>query len=115
MYQNHMQGFTMRRTSRDTEASSRIGYSTYIRLHMPLVTLVFLSRVMSSGAPGYVLWKARKICGIFCAPEEERKKETKSVEIAALDDCVVGLTNKGHVLKIDGLDDENLARVWTGG
>ena len=45
-------------------------------------------------------------------PEEECGKETKLVKIAALNDCIVGLTNKGHVLKIDGLDDEHLTRIW---
>ena len=44
--------------------------------------------------------------------EEERRKETKLSKIATFNDCIVGLTNKGHVLKIDGLDDEDFARVW---
>lgn len=44
--------------------------------------------------------------------EEERKKETKLIKIAAFDNCLVGLTNKGHVLKIDGLTDEDSIQVW---
>jgi SCF-associated factor 1 len=44
--------------------------------------------------------------------EEELKKETKLIKIAALDNFLVGLTNKGHVLKIDGLTDEDSIQVW---
>ena len=35
-------------------------------------------------------------------PEEECRKETKLIKIAALYCHLVGLTNKGHVLKLDG-------------
>ena len=35
-------------------------------------------------------------------PEEERQKETKLVKIVLLGHGLVGLTNKGHVLKSDG-------------
>ena len=45
-------------------------------------------------------------------PEEERKKETKLIKIAAFDNCLVGLTNKGHVLKMDGLTDEESVPIW---
>ena len=45
-------------------------------------------------------------------PEEERRKETKLIKIAAFDNCLVGLTNKGHVLKIDGLTDEDSIQIW---
>lgn len=45
-------------------------------------------------------------------PEEERRKETKLIKIAAFDNCLVGLTNKGHVLKIDGLTDEDSVQIW---
>ena len=44
--------------------------------------------------------------------EEERKRETKLVKIAAFDNCLVGLTNKGHVLKIDGMSDEDSVQIW---
>ena len=44
--------------------------------------------------------------------EKEREKETKLIKIAALDTCLVGLTNKGHVLKIDGLTDEESVQIW---
>ena len=46
-------------------------------------------------------------------PEEERRKETKLIKIAALSHCLVGLTNKGHVLKMDGLTDENAIPIWS--
>jgi len=45
-------------------------------------------------------------------PEEERRRETKLTKIAAFDNCLVGLTNKGHVLKIDGLTDEDSIQIW---
>lgn len=44
--------------------------------------------------------------------EVESEKETKLIKIAALDNCLVGLTNKGHVLKIDGLTDEESVQIW---
>lgn len=39
--------------------------------------------------------------------EEERSKETTLIKIAAFDNHLIGLTNKGHVLKFGGLSDEN--------
>ena len=45
-------------------------------------------------------------------PDEERKKETKLIKIAACYNCLVGLTNKGHVLKLDRLLDEDSIRIW---
>ena len=46
-------------------------------------------------------------------PEEERRKETKFIKIAACFTSLVGLTNKGHVLKIDDLMYEKDATwVW---
>ena len=45
-------------------------------------------------------------------PEEERRKETKLIKIAAFNSCLVGLTNKGHVLKIDGLINKDSVRAW---
>ena len=45
-------------------------------------------------------------------PEDGRRKETKLIEIAALDDFLVGLTNKGHVLRLDGMNDEHSVRLW---
>jgi SCF-associated factor 1 len=45
-------------------------------------------------------------------PEEERRKETKLIKIAAFDNSLVGLTNKGHVLKMDGLIHRGLHPVW---
>ena len=44
--------------------------------------------------------------------EEERRKETKLVKIAAFGNCLIGLTNKGHVLKVDGLTSEDSIRIW---
>ena len=45
-------------------------------------------------------------------PEEDRRKETKLIKIVALFNRLVGLTNKGHVLKLDGLHDKNPAGTW---
>ena len=45
-------------------------------------------------------------------PEEEQRKEIKLIKIAAFDNCLVGLTNKGHVLKIDGLTDKDSIQIW---
>jgi len=45
-------------------------------------------------------------------PAEEWRKETKLIKIAASDNCLIGLTNKGHVLKIDGLTDEDSTQIW---
>jgi len=45
-------------------------------------------------------------------PEEERGKETKLIKIAAFGNCLIGLTNKGHVLKMDGLTDEDSIQIW---
>ena len=44
--------------------------------------------------------------------EEEHRKETKLIKISAFDNSLVGLTNKGHVLKMDGLHMENFTWVW---
>ena len=44
--------------------------------------------------------------------EEERRKETKLIKIAALKWKLVGLTNKGHVLVLDGLYDEYYTGTW---
>ena len=44
--------------------------------------------------------------------EEERRKETKLIKIAACSDFLIGLTNKGHVLKSDGLNTEYHTRIW---
>jgi len=46
-------------------------------------------------------------------PEEEHRKETKLIKIAALNYCLIGLTNKGHVLKIDGLTNERSIQAWS--
>ena len=45
-------------------------------------------------------------------PEEERRKETKLIRIAACTDSLVGLTNKGHVLKLEELRTEDETRIW---
>ena len=45
-------------------------------------------------------------------PEGEHKKETKLIKIAACYKSLIGLTNKGHVLKLDGLQDENSMLIW---
>jgi len=45
-------------------------------------------------------------------PEEEWGKETKLIKIAAFGNCLIGLTNKGHVLKMDGLTDEDSIQIW---
>jgi len=44
--------------------------------------------------------------------ERERRKDTKLIEIAAFQYCLVGLTNKGHVLKMDNLYTEDHAQTW---
>ncbi|KAH9884808.1 RCC1/BLIP-II [Cubamyces lactineus] len=38
--------------------------------------------------------------------QEQLDEDTKLVKIAALDNCAIGLTNKGHVLRYDGLANE---------
>ena len=38
--------------------------------------------------------------------EKEQAEPTKLVRIAGMDNVLMGLTNKGHVLKYDGLHDE---------
>ena len=45
-------------------------------------------------------------------PEEERQKETKLIKIAAFDASLIGLTNKGHVLMLDGLYSEGYSVTW---
>ena len=45
-------------------------------------------------------------------PEEERQKETKLVKIVAPGYGLVGLTNKGHVLKSGRLADEDSIQDW---
>ena len=45
-------------------------------------------------------------------PKKEREKSTKLIKIAAFSGSMVGLTNKGHVLKIDGLTDGKYVRRW---
>lgn len=37
---------------------------------------------------------------------EELEEETKLVKIAGIDNCVIGLTNKGHLLRYDRLGGE---------
>ena len=44
--------------------------------------------------------------------EEERRKETRLIKIAACDHWLIGLTNKGHVLKLAGLLSEGGDRIW---
>ena len=44
--------------------------------------------------------------------EEECRKETKLIKIAACEGSLIGLTNKGHVLKSDGLFSEDSAWIW---
>ena len=43
-------------------------------------------------------------------PEEEGKQETKLIKIAALEHSLIGLTNKGHVLGLDRLYDEDVLK-----
>ena len=45
-------------------------------------------------------------------PEEEREKETRLIKIAAFYHGLVGLTNKGHVLKLDGMAKEDSIQSW---
>jgi len=45
-------------------------------------------------------------------PEEECRKETKLVRIAGLDNSLIGLKNKGHVLMIDGVGKEQPTGTW---
>ena len=44
--------------------------------------------------------------------EEERRRETKLIKIAALPYRFIGLTNKGHVLMLNGLSDEDYIGAW---
>ena len=45
-------------------------------------------------------------------PEEECRKETKLIKIAVFWSYLIGLTNKGHVLKMNGLDKGENIRTW---
>ena len=45
-------------------------------------------------------------------PGDECRKETKLIKIAGFQNSLVGLTNKGHVLKMDKLYTEDSARIW---
>ncbi|PSR71036.1 hypothetical protein PHLCEN_2v13084 [Hermanssonia centrifuga] len=38
---------------------------------------------------------------------EEQDKPTKLIKISGMDNNIIGLTNKGHVLRFDGLNNEN--------
>ncbi|KAI0028891.1 RCC1/BLIP-II [Vararia minispora EC-137] len=40
--------------------------------------------------------------------EEKLKEQTKLIKIASFDNNLIGLTNKGHLLKYYGLDNENM-------
>ena len=44
--------------------------------------------------------------------EEERRKEIKLIKIATLISKLVGLTNKGHVLVLDGLYNKDFTGTW---
>ena len=44
--------------------------------------------------------------------EKGHRKETKLIKIASLSCCIIGLTNKGHVLKMDGLYKEDHPQAW---
>ena len=44
--------------------------------------------------------------------EGEHRKETKLIKIAATLTCLMGLTNKGHVLIMDGLVNEHSMLAW---
>ena len=44
--------------------------------------------------------------------EEECRKETRLIKIAAAYCCFIGLTNKGHVLMLDGPGPEDSSRTW---
>ena len=44
--------------------------------------------------------------------ERKCRKETKLIKIAIDNFSLIGLTNKGHVLKLDGLKDENCMLTW---
>lgn len=43
---------------------------------------------------------------------EEHREDIKLIKIATMFQCLIGLTNKGHVLKMDGLDNEDSTRIW---
>ena len=45
-------------------------------------------------------------------PEEEQRKETKLIRIASGGDYLVGLTNKGHVLKMERLHITGSTQAW---
>ena len=45
-------------------------------------------------------------------PEEERRKETKLIKIAAHYNHLIRLTNKGHVLGLSMLDNKDSAMSW---
>jgi len=45
-------------------------------------------------------------------PEEEHRKETKLIKIVACSNSLIGLTNKGHVLKMGRLYGEDPIWVW---
>ena len=43
---------------------------------------------------------------------EERGRETRLIKIAASYESLIGLTNKGHVLKLNGLGSKDGAGIW---
>jgi SCF-associated factor 1 len=42
---------------------------------------------------------------------ESKDSPTQLTQIAGLDNCLIGLTNKGHVVKFDNLHNENTAHL----
>ena len=45
-------------------------------------------------------------------PEGEHRKESKLIKIAVLSHCLIGLTNKGHVLRLYRLRNEKYMLTW---
>ena len=45
-------------------------------------------------------------------PEEERRKKTRLIKIATCHHHLIGLTNKGHVLKLGEMENEDDTRIW---
>ena len=44
--------------------------------------------------------------------EEERRKETKLIKIAATHGRLIGLTNKGHILRLGGSNYKDTSGTW---
>ena len=74
----------------------------------PIIPLMFAWTLSKSPHLPWPAW----LTGNWAVREREHKKETKLIKIAVSDDYLLGLTNKGHVHKLDGLEDGGSMLTW---